>query len=404
MRVDDGIGFRVARWRDVAGQTQQQLADAVGVTREYISMIENGRRAVTKRSLLIDLASALHVSVGDLTMQATQPRTPEELVVYGIGPALRVALDEDPEVLTLRNLAHVGRDVDAVMAARMACDYGTVARLLPDLIVQTLLWSRSGGDDGRTGLALFVRAATTGASTVKSVGYADLAIRLSERAVEAARQLQAPAERAAAAFFLAQSVLNGGSRRRSYSLAANAAADLDRDAAAMGDNDCLAWYGLLNLHASLSAASLGRTVDAETHLVEAAAAANQVEGDPWRQEFSPANVGIWRVGITLENGAPEQAPQYARGVDRTQVRTKQRLARLHMDTARGLYAQGNSDAALRQFLTADTVAPQDVRTRPAVREIVSQMARDARRGGGDELRLLATRMGIDPAAPPDSAV
>jgi hypothetical protein len=33
-----------SRWRDIAGMTQRQLADAVGVTREYISMIENGKR------------------------------------------------------------------------------------------------------------------------------------------------------------------------------------------------------------------------------------------------------------------------------------------------------------------------------------------------------------------------
>src|SRR4051794_11201011 len=148
MRVDDGIGFRVARWRDVAGLTQQQLADLVGVTREYISMIENGRRAVTKRSLLIDLATALRVSVGDLTQEPSQPRTQEELVVYGIGPALRAALDEDAEVAVRRDLAELHRDAESLMVARMACDYGTVARLVPDLLAQAALWSRAGGDDG----------------------------------------------------------------------------------------------------------------------------------------------------------------------------------------------------------------------------------------------------------------
>lgn len=62
----DWIGLRVARWRDVAGMTQQELADRVGVSAAYISMIEHGRRAVTKRSLLISLATALGVRVEDL--------------------------------------------------------------------------------------------------------------------------------------------------------------------------------------------------------------------------------------------------------------------------------------------------------------------------------------------------
>ena len=42
---DDWIGLRVARWRDIAGMTQQGLADRVGVSREYVSMIENGKRS-----------------------------------------------------------------------------------------------------------------------------------------------------------------------------------------------------------------------------------------------------------------------------------------------------------------------------------------------------------------------
>lgn len=37
-----GYGIRAARKR--AGLTQQQLSDAVGVTMEYVSMLENGRR------------------------------------------------------------------------------------------------------------------------------------------------------------------------------------------------------------------------------------------------------------------------------------------------------------------------------------------------------------------------
>lgn len=41
------IGFRVACWRDVAGMTQQELADRVQISREHLSRIENGHKAVT---------------------------------------------------------------------------------------------------------------------------------------------------------------------------------------------------------------------------------------------------------------------------------------------------------------------------------------------------------------------
>lgn len=81
MGRQDWIGLRVARWRDVAGMTQHELADRVGVSHAYMSMIEGGKRPVTKRSLLIELASALGVSITDLTGQPEQPRSRDDLAV-----------------------------------------------------------------------------------------------------------------------------------------------------------------------------------------------------------------------------------------------------------------------------------------------------------------------------------
>jgi transcriptional regulator with XRE-family HTH domain len=90
----DGIGYRVARWRDTAGMTQQQLADRVGKTRAYISLIENGRKPVTKRSPLIDLANALRVSITDLTAQPYEPdpAEPGYAALFSAVPRVRVAL------------------------------------------------------------------------------------------------------------------------------------------------------------------------------------------------------------------------------------------------------------------------------------------------------------------------
>ncbi|HEX6684963.1 MAG TPA: helix-turn-helix transcriptional regulator [Candidatus Limnocylindrales bacterium] len=133
----DYIGWR-RRWRDVAGLTQQQLGERVGGSGAYVSMIENGERALTKRSRLIAFASALGVSITDLTAQPLPPRSPEEYAIYRIAPALRAALDEqladDDQTWPLERWRS---QLAIAMTVRMACDYTSLAATLPELVRQT---------------------------------------------------------------------------------------------------------------------------------------------------------------------------------------------------------------------------------------------------------------------------
>jgi transcriptional regulator with XRE-family HTH domain len=392
--MGDYIGLRIARWRDIAGMTQQQLADRVGVTGAYIAMIEGGKRAVTKRSLIISLATALGVRVEDLTAQPAQPRDATELAVYSAAPGIRRALDEDPDGPP-PDVDDVARRADAVVRARMACDYVSYAALLPGLIADTRHLANAAATE-RQGLALFTRVAFAGAVGLKSLGHVDLSMRLAERAQLAAGLLGEPDEIAAASFATAQVALTGGSQRRSLSLATAAADDVGDTAT----GDMASWYGLLHLHAAISAASLGYGDDAASHYREATTALRRADGpDRWRMEFSPANVATWRVAIALENGEPERAPTYARQVDQTALRNTQRRARLHIDAGRGHFLAEQHDQAVRHFLAADSISMQELRSRATVKEIVGQMVRDARRRGSDQLRDLAVRVGIDPLDP-----
>lgn len=393
----DYIGLRVARWRDIGGMTQQQLADAVGVTREYVSMIENGRRPVTKRSLLISLAQALGVSTTDLTGQPYEPVSQEDLLIYSIASGVRTALDEDYDETVLPDPAVLAVRGHRVSVARMACDYATLARLLPGLVADTRRLADTGSAlAARQGLALFAYAVADASFAIKSHGQIDLAVRLADAASVAASRLGEHAEKGAAAFAVAQSALTAGSRRKSLRVARETVPMFERCC----DDRALTWLGMLHLQAALSAAALGRTGDVAPHLAEAEATATRVMTDPWCQELTPANVGIWRVGIALENGEPDRAPEYARRVDRSKIRGAHRRAALHIDTGRGLYAAGKTEAAVREFLRADEIAPYKVRTRPWVLELVGQMVRDARCGGSSELRALAARCRVDPLAGP----
>lgn len=374
--------------------TQQELADRVGVTAAYISMIENGKRAVTKRSLVIALASALGVRVEDITAQPVPPRDRVALAIYSAAPAVRRALTEDPDGPP-PDANHVARQVDAAMRARASCDYLTLAKLLPGVIADVRRLAEESVTN-RVGLSLMVRAGVTGALPLRDLGHVDLAARLADHAEKAAVMLGEPVELAAVAYVVGQVALTAGAQRKSFS-AASRAADAIGDSAG---GDLAAWAGMLRLHAALSAASLGRADEAAAHWQAAGEAVVRADGaDSWLVEATPANVALWRVAIALENGEPDRAPEYARRVDRSALRLPGRRARLHIDAGRGLFLAGRPDEAVQHFLMADKFSSFDVRPRPEVREIVSQMVRDARGRGSNELRNLAVRAGVDPLAP-----
>lgn len=392
--VDDWIGLRVARYRDLAGMTQRELADRVGVTQPYISQLENGTRAVATRALLIALAEALGVATTDLTATPPAARSEPERVVHEVVPYVRAALDgaEDVEPVPVAQLA---ADVDAMMRARMACDYPALARLLAPVLARTLALAET--EDGPA-LGLFARACVTEALALRPLGYVDLATRLAERGQWAAAQADDLSAQAAAEYARAQSSLSGGVRglrARSLTLATRAADTLQGH----DGDEARSWYVMLHLQAGLAAATLGRDDDAMAHIDEAAEVVARVGSDPWRMDVNASNVGVWRVAAALEGGDPGRAPEYARRIDTTKLRTVQRRAHLLTHTAHALYLSGDHEAATRAFLEADRVAEAEVRGRPRVREIVGQMVRDARRrAGSEELRDLARKVGVDPLA------
>ena len=66
------VGARIAAFRNDAGLTQVQLADAIGVTQPQLASYEIGRRRVPL-SLMPELARALGVSVDDLLGEDGRP-------------------------------------------------------------------------------------------------------------------------------------------------------------------------------------------------------------------------------------------------------------------------------------------------------------------------------------------
>jgi transcriptional regulator with XRE-family HTH domain len=63
------VGQRIRHFRHRRGLSQQAAAELAGLTQTYLSLIENGRRGVDRRSTMAAIARALRVSVVDLVGQ-----------------------------------------------------------------------------------------------------------------------------------------------------------------------------------------------------------------------------------------------------------------------------------------------------------------------------------------------
>lgn len=397
------IGVAVARWRVLRGMSQTALAQALAAelgrpepyTKQFISLVENGSSAVDKRSMLIALARALGVAVTDLTGQPYPATDRSDVLGFQVAHSVRAALDDADEPVPPRPHEQLRHAADRAMIARMACDLTSIGGHLPDLLTDTRMRYFGQGDE-RAG-QLLVRAAVTGSLALKPAGFIDLAVRLAELADLVAGQLGDPVCIAAAKFARAQCSLASGARRRSYEIVTDAMAVLDGPVSSTPTrmHDTFAWLAMLNLHAALTAASLHREDDAQAHLGQAGELARRVQGDPWWMEATEANCRLWAVGVALENGDAGRAPELARRVNVTELRTPQRQARLFLDTARGLHALGRRDDAVRTLLAADERAPGDLRQRATAVEMVGEMVRAApARGGSAALTELARRVGV----------
>jgi transcriptional regulator with XRE-family HTH domain len=86
---DEYFAGRLRELREAAGWTQQQLADAAGLTREGVAQLETGRRAPVWKSVLM-LAKALGVSCDAFA----QPPAEREPPGPGRPPKATVEADE----------------------------------------------------------------------------------------------------------------------------------------------------------------------------------------------------------------------------------------------------------------------------------------------------------------------
>lgn len=75
--------------REKAGLSQEQLANAIGVSKSTIGMYEQGKRMPKTKTVLKDIASYFNVSIDYLVDHTTADVAEEDYVRFGLRPVLK---------------------------------------------------------------------------------------------------------------------------------------------------------------------------------------------------------------------------------------------------------------------------------------------------------------------------
>ncbi|WP_341720091.1 helix-turn-helix domain-containing protein [Micromonospora sp. FIMYZ51] len=371
------IGRRVAYLRVRRGLSQQSLADRLGKSKSWVDKVERGVRSLERVSTIREIAVVLRVDAATLLGRDAQPVEVAERSegVARIRAALstyEMALGRPSARLKVMPPDRLAREVGHAWATYQHARYPHLVELVPTLLTE----AHRTHARYPAGRALVVEAYRVTAALLVKLDEANLAWLAADRAMSAATGDRTAL--ACAAVQLGQ-VLRASARARSVMLtAAYQIAPPDLDA---GTPQELSLCGSLLVQAALIAARCGNDRTTADLLDEAAEMAARVgDGhDHHRTAFGPTAVELARVTAAVELGdGPEALARHEKAIGRDGwqwLPVEHRAAHL-VDAARAYLQSDDAANAARLLMQTDSLAPAEVRHRPAVREVIAQVARE----------------------------
>ncbi len=389
---DVGVGERVRRYRRSRGLSLDQAAGLSGISTSYLSRLERGLRSVDSRALLNRIASALEVSVTDLTGQPYAPQDREHAQAHRGVATVRLALLDPGEPAPVE-LAALEADIARLRRALRAGDLVTQARVVPDAL------RRAQQADAHTPSAesrrLVALTSHIASFLMRSLGEMDLAHIAAERMRRAAEELCDDTWLAFAAYTQAHALAPAGAFGRAAAMASTASAAVTRS-----DREAAAARGACLLVASYATACTGDAETARAQLAEAAGVAGYTDEDSviaGFTSFSDWNVVMHRLAVEVEAGDPVAALEAAAPVMSAPVPHPERMSYFWVDVGRAFVQLDRHRDALDAFRRAERAAALRVRLSPAVRTAVRDLLDSSqRRATGAQLRGLAERCGVLP--------
>lgn len=395
------IGERIAFYRRRRGLAQATLAGLVGRSEDWLSKIERGEREIRRLDIIVEVAGALRVSLGDLL---GEPVLMEDDHQNDDIPAVRDALmapqrlsktlfrsSVAPEYVDPRPVAQW---VESAWEDYQAGRLGRVVEVLPRLIKTAQQMEQAGDADARACAAVSARIHHLAATALSKVGEADLAWIAAERAMQAADLADDPLVLASAARSGTHALLAVGRFEDALELG-DAAARWLGPRMNEGDPAALSLYGMLHLRSAVAAARHQdrATVNELLGKAEVAASALGRDANFWQTGFGPTNVQLHRISAGLDLGDIPFVIDHSSQVNTDGLPVERQVMHL-MHFARALSLVAKDDEALQVLLSAEQRSPQLVRHSAMVREVVRTMYRRAPVTAGrksSELLALAQR-------------
>lgn len=308
-------------------------------------------------------------SVGVLGLPALMPAS-------AVRDALTKPLPDTPPV----SLSAIRAAVEDLWRARQDSQYEQLALMLPRVLA-----ALQHHDHAHDLLSMTYQCV---AASMAKIGTKDLGWVAAERGIVSAKAsgnatVLASAERRYAHALLA---MDRNDEALQVALAAAGALEVQGVRA-------LSVYGALVLTAAVAASRVDDALTADRLLVEAQSTAIEVgEGrNDYFTLFSSTNVALHRVSVALELREPAEAIEYAQAINADALPAERR-SHFHIDLALAHYELEHSDDCIDELLTAEAVAPEEVRYQATARTLIASMQRDQ---PNEKLDALAVRIGID---------
>ncbi|MHA6626867.1 helix-turn-helix domain-containing protein [Pseudonocardia sichuanensis] len=395
------IGERIQTIRERTGKSRPVVAGLVGRSAEWLKAVEKGRRQPPRLDMLVRLAEVLGVrDLSELTGETSLDIGTSRRSGHPVVPAIREAI-EGVELATSGASVPPGELQQRTARAWEVWHTSPTPRasagaMLPQLIRDGRRAVRVlAGQERRQAYIALSGAYALAEQVLAWVADSALLWLAADRCMECAQQADDPDTLAAAAWVLGNVWRSTGREEDAWQLVQDASTLLEPYLADGTDQQRALW-GANQLHASITAARLGREGDALRALDqgdEMSARLPAGYAHPWTL-FGKANAVMTGISVHVDLRKSGHALDYANAGDLDAVPSLDRRTRLWLEIARGYAQRKDPMATLAVLQRAMSISEESMRCHPIARGLAGDLVATGGRLVERDARALAGQLGL----------